>query len=75
MKKISSITALGVLVMIIASDFISIPRGWKQLFIILCGLGIVVLSILLRKELHKVIRIVHGVEEVKSDTYVENNPQ
>lgn len=40
-----------------------------------CGLAILVLSILLRKELHKVIRIVHGVEEIKSDTYVESNPQ
>ena len=75
MKKISSITAFGVLTIIIASDFISIPRNWEQFFLIICGLGIVILSILLRKELHKVIRIVHGVEEVKSDTYVENNPQ
>ncbi len=75
MIKISSISALGFLVLLFASPFIAIPRTWKDYILMLSGLGIIVLSILLRKELHKVIRIVHGVEDIKPDTYVENNPQ
>ncbi len=75
MIKISSITALGVLTLLIASPFIALPRDWENYILMLVGLVIVVLSLMLRKELHKVIRIVHGVEEIKSDTYVESNPQ
>ncbi len=75
MKKISSITALGFLVLVVASPFISLSREWKDIFLMLSGLAIIILAFLIRKELHKVIRIVHGVEEIKSDTYVENNPQ
>jgi len=75
MIKISSISSLGFLVLLVASPFISVPRAWKDYLLMLAGLTIVILSILLRKELHKVIRIVHGVEDIKPDTYVENNPQ
>ena len=75
MIKISSITALGLLVLLIASPFIDLPRDWKNSLLMLCGVAIIVLSIMLRKELHKVIRIVHGVEEVKPDTYVESHPK
>ena len=75
MIKISSITALGILVLIVASPFVSISRTWKDYILMACGLVIAILSYLIRKELHKVIRIVHGVEEIKSDTYVESNPQ
>jgi FtsH-binding integral membrane protein len=75
MVKISSITALGFLVLLVASPFISISRDWKDYIFIASGLAIIILSFLIRKELHKVIRVVHGIEEIKSDTYVENNPQ
>jgi len=75
MKRISSITALGFLVLLVASPFISISREWKDFILMISGLVIVILSFLIRKELHKVIRIFNGVEEIKSDTYVENNPQ
>jgi FtsH-binding integral membrane protein len=75
MKRISSITALGVLILLVASPFVAISRDWKSYIFMVSGLVIIILSILIRKELHKVLRIVHGVEEVKSDTYVENNPQ
>jgi hypothetical protein len=75
MKRISSISALGILVLLVASPFIAISRTWKDYILMACGLAIIILSLLIRKELHKVIRIVHGVEEIKSDTYVENNPQ
>lgn len=72
MIKISSISALGFIILLVVAS--SIPRDWKDYILISSGLAIIVISILLRKELHKVIRIVHGVEEVKTDTYVENNP-
>lgn len=75
MKKISSISAFGLIVLLFASPFIAIPRTWKDYILMASGLAIVILSFLIRKELHKVIRFVHGVEEVKPDTYVENNPQ
>jgi len=75
MVKISSITSLGFLVMIVSSRFVAISRDWKEIILVVSGLVIVILSFLIRKELHKVIRIVHGVEEDKTDTYVENNPQ
>jgi len=75
MKKISSITAIGVLVLLVASPFMNISRTWRDYILMACGIAVIVLSLLIRKELHKVIRIFHGIEEVKSDTYVENNPQ
>ena len=75
MKKISSITALGVLVLIIASPYIAITGFWKTLLLIICALAIIILSYLIRLELHRVLRIVHNEEEIKKDTYVENNPQ
>lgn len=75
MIKISSITALGFLIALVGSPLISIPRGWKEIILVISGIGIVTLSFLIRAELHKVIRVVHGLDEVKSDTYVENNPQ
>jgi hypothetical protein len=75
MIKISSITGLGVFILLVASPFIGISDDWKIKLFMVCGLAIIILSLLLRKELYKVIRIVHGVHEIKSDTYVENNPQ
>lgn len=75
MKKISSITAIGVLVLLVASPFIAISRDWKNYILMASGLAITILSLMLRKELHKVIRIVHSAEEIKTDTYVESNPQ
>lgn len=75
MKRISALSALGFIVLLVASPFIAISRTWKDYVLMICGLLIIVISILLRKELHKVMRIVHGVEEIKPDTYVESNPQ
>lgn len=73
MKKISSITALGFLIII--THFAGLYREWTDWAYIIYGLLIIILSLSLRKELHKVIRLVHGADEVKSDTYVENRPQ
>lgn len=75
MKKISSITALGLVIVFVASPYLSISRQWKDYLLIICGISIFILSMLIRNELHKVIRIVHGVDEIKTDTYAENNPQ
>jgi hypothetical protein len=75
MIKISSITGLGFLILLVASPYFSISTSWKNMILMICGLAVVILSYLIRKELHKVIKIVHRATEVKSDTYVENNPQ
>ena len=75
MKKISSVTVLGFVILFVASPFIAVSRDWKDYVLMASGLVVIVLSFLIRKDLHKVIRIFHGVDEVKSDTYVENNPQ
>lgn len=75
MKKISSITIFGFLVFIVSSPFFAIPQVWKNFFLMLTGLIIVILSIFLRKELYKILRIINRKEEIISDTYVENNPQ
>jgi len=75
MIKISTITILGFLILLIASPFFAIPQSWKNYFFMLAGLVIAILSILIRQELYKVIKIVYGQEEVKTDTYVENRPQ
>ena len=73
MFKISSITALGFLTILVSVS--NIYRDWKDYILVVVGIAIIILSYLIRQELHKVIRIVHGVEEDKTDTYVENNPQ
>lgn len=76
MIKISSITALGVLILLVASPFIAIPIDWKSYVFMVCGLAIIVLSVMIRKELHKVLKVIHGeTPEIIKDTYVENNPQ
>lgn len=76
MIKISSITAIGVLILLVASPFIAISRDWKDYIFIACGLAIIILSILIRKELHRVLKVIHGdTPEIIKDTYVENNPQ
>lgn len=74
MKKISSISGLGFLIILVASPYIAISRNWKDYILMVSGLAVIILSFLIRKELHKVIRVVHGIDEVKTDTYVENNP-
>jgi hypothetical protein len=76
MKKISSITAIGILILLVASPFIAISRDWKTYIFMASGLAIIALSILIRKELHKVLKVIHGeTPETIKDTYVESNPQ
>jgi hypothetical protein len=76
MIKITSITAIGILMLLISSPFIAIPRDWKNYVFIACGVAIIILSVLIRKELHKVLKVIHGdTPEIIKDTYVESNPQ
>ena len=76
MLKITSITALGALVFLTATPFMAIFRDWKDYIFIVSGLAIVVLSIMIRRELNKVLKVLHGDEtESIKDTYIENNPQ
>ncbi len=75
MIKISTITIFGFLVLLVASPFVAISQDWKNYFFMTAGLVIFILSILIRQELYKVIKIVYGAEDIKADTYVENQPQ
>lgn len=75
MLKISSITALGLLIAVVASPVVAIPTEWKEYIFIFAGILVFGLSIFIRKELNKVIKLVHGIEDIKVDTYAENNPQ
>ena len=58
MIKISTISFLGFLVMI--TSLFGIPATWKNIIYILAGLSIFVLSFLIRRELHKVLQVLHG---------------
>lgn len=75
MIKISLLTFLGFLTMLFGSPFISLPWRWKEYILVVLGFIIIISSLLLRKELHKVLKIINNTDEIKSDTYVENNPQ
>ncbi|MEI6191400.1 MAG: hypothetical protein WCP24_03500 [bacterium] len=73
MIKISSIFVLGLLVALIPSTGFSME--WKNFFYIVFGLSIVVFSILIRRELHEVIRQLHNDREIKNDTFSQNSPE
>jgi len=76
MKKISTLTAAGVLVILIATPYTGVYREWKVYTLVILGLVIAILSVSIRKELHKVLKVIHGDDkESIKDTYVENNPQ
>ncbi|MFA6797439.1 MAG: hypothetical protein WCR40_01920 [Candidatus Paceibacterota bacterium] len=72
MVKISSIFALGVLVTIM--QFLGFSADIKNYFYLLAGLSVTVISILIRGELHEVLRHLHGVE-IKTDTFSQSSPQ
>lgn len=72
MVKISSIFVLGILVAI--TPFSGFSLFWKEFIYISCGLFIVGLSILIRKELHEVLRSLHSDNGVKNNTFSESSP-
>jgi hypothetical protein len=75
MVKISTVIALGIFIAII--PFTGLPNDsafpLKNILYVVCGLSIAILSILIRKELEKVIKHLH-TDVVKTDTFTESNP-
>ena len=55
--------------------FTGFPYGWKLALYVLFGAIILVLSLLIRRELHEVLRTLHGSHAVKNDTFSETKPQ
>jgi hypothetical protein len=72
MVKISTIFGLGVLVTVM--QFFGFSSGVKNYFYFLAGITVVVLSVLIRNELHEVLRHLHGIE-IKTDTFSQSAPQ
>lgn len=76
MVKISSIFALGILVVLI--PFSGFPNngqfGFKNCIYILSGALIAVLSLLIRRELHEVLRQLHS-EGIETETFSESAPK
>jgi hypothetical protein len=73
MVKISSIFVLGILVVLM--PFSGFPFEWKNFIYIVCGATIIILSLLIRKELHEVLRAMHNDEVIKTGTFTESIPQ
>jgi len=71
MVKISTIFGLGVLVAL--TPFLGFPIGGKNFIYIVSGILIVVLSVLIRRELHEVLRHLH-TENVSTGTFVDSKP-
>ena len=74
MIKISTITGLGVLVAVLGTGFLGFPIEWKNFLYIVSGILIVVLSVLIRKELEKVLRHIY-LGEVKNEIFSESGPK
>ncbi|MFA6341130.1 MAG: hypothetical protein WCX27_02755 [Candidatus Paceibacterota bacterium] len=72
MIKISTIFGLGILVAL--TPYLGFPMGGKNFIYIVSGILIVILSFLIRRELHEVLRHLHS-DEVKTDTFSENAPK
>lgn len=71
MVKISSIFVLGLIVTFM--PFSGFPIEWEERIYIICGLLIAGLSLLIRKELHEVLRAMHR-GDIKNDTFSESSP-
>ena len=72
MVKISTIFILGIVIAL--AQFLGLPMSWKNLIYGISGVLIAVLSFLIRKELHEVLRQLHS-DEVKTNTFSENSPR
>ena len=72
MVKISTIFGLGVLIAVM--QFLGFSSSVKNYFYFLAGLGVAILSVLIRGELHEVLRHLHGAE-IKTDTFSQSAPQ
>jgi len=72
MVKISTIFALGIVVMLV--QFSGFPKSFKDFLYIVSGLIIVIFSVLIRRELNEVLRHLHG-DTVKTETFSESAPK
>ena len=73
MVKISSISVLGFLLILV--PFSGFPLAYKEFIYIVFGAIILTLSLIIRRELHEVLRNLHRDVDIKNDTFSENNPQ
>jgi len=71
MIKISTIFILGILIALI--PYSGFPSGTKNFSYVFFGVLIAILSLLIRRELHEVIRTLHGEE--KNDTFSQSAPK
>jgi uncharacterized membrane protein len=71
MIKISTIFVLGLLVALV--PYSGFPSGTKTFFYVFFGVLIAILSLLIRRELHEVIRFLHSEE--KNDTFSQSAPK
>lgn len=60
-------------IIIALTPFSGFPSAWKEFIYIICGVLIAILSILIRRELHEVLRMMHN-DDAKSDTFSQNTP-
>ena len=58
--------------MIALIPFSGFPVYWKEVAYIAAGLAVSILSYLIRRELHEVLRSLHS-DKVKNDTFSENS--
>lgn len=72
MVKISTIFGLGILVAF--TQFLGFPIGLKDFIYIVSGVSIVILSILIRRELHEVLRHLH-TEAQSTETFADAKPE
>ena len=71
MVKISTIFGLGVLV--VFTQFLGFPIGWKDFIYIVSGILIAILATLIRRELLEVVKRMH-TEPVNTETFAESKP-
>ena len=75
MVKISTITGLGALIVVMALGFLGFPIEWKNFIYVVSGALIVILSLMIRKELEKVVKHLYSAHTRKTDTFSESNPE
>jgi len=72
MVKISTIFSLGVIVAF--TPYLGLPFAWKNFIYIFSGIVITILSVLIRRELHEVLRHLHG-DEMTTESFSESLPK
>jgi|688.fasta_scaffold1163078_2 hypothetical protein len=71
MIKISTIFVFGILVALV--PYSGFPSSTKTFLYVFFGVLIAILSLLIRRELHEVLRVLHGEE--KNDTFSQSEPK